>query len=343
MDGKHNALLAERQAAGSWPAELDAVFERFLTAEYASLTARGAPVTYPVTPYIGESGATLDLSTGLAYPAKAERARRNPQVALLFSDPTGSGLTRPPVVLVQGYAHVRDADLQGNTDRYLRLSRRKTPATYRMMPPALLRRIPWYLARIWVNISPVRMWWWPEGRLDREPQRWQAPAGLHLPASDPPPVGPALGAWKPAPQDWRQGLARALRQLGLPVVTVCADDGFPLPLRARRVEHQGEAVVVELPAGAPPCADGPACLTFHHHPEVFTGQQHMVFAGALRREGAGAVVRVERQLGDWSLGATPSQTVWSFLWNGRTLARRVEAEARRRGQPVPTIGVADRP
>ena len=35
----------------------------------------GAPVTAPVTPYRGER--TLDVSTGLTYPLKAERARRH--------------------------------------------------------------------------------------------------------------------------------------------------------------------------------------------------------------------------------------------------------------------------
>ena len=100
-----------------WPEEVRAIFERAMTCEFATVTKRGAPITYPVTPYVGEHGRTLDVSTGLAYPAKAERARRDPRVALLYSDPTGSGLADPPVVLVQGLATVRDGDLQANTDR----------------------------------------------------------------------------------------------------------------------------------------------------------------------------------------------------------------------------------
>ena len=87
------------------------MFERAITCEYASLTRAGSPVTAPITPYIGASG-TLDVSTGLTYPAKAERARRNPRVALLFADTIGAGAGDGPVVLVQGYAAVRDGDLQ---------------------------------------------------------------------------------------------------------------------------------------------------------------------------------------------------------------------------------------
>jgi hypothetical protein len=74
----------------SRPIELEPVFERATTVEYSSLTATGVPITVPVTPYLSEGGATIDVSTGVTYPAKAERARRNPKVALLFADSLGS-------------------------------------------------------------------------------------------------------------------------------------------------------------------------------------------------------------------------------------------------------------
>ena len=122
------------------------LFDRAITCEYASLTASGDPVTVPVTPYVGETGTTLDVSTGLTYPAKAERARRNPKVALLFADPLGSGLEDPPTVLVQGLAAVRDADLQANTDRYVRVSLAKLPAVTKGQPRLVLRRMAFYYA-----------------------------------------------------------------------------------------------------------------------------------------------------------------------------------------------------
>jgi hypothetical protein len=49
---------------------------------------------------------------------------------LLFSDPVGSGLNNPPIVLVQGLATVRDKKIQANTDRYVRLALGKLPAAY---------------------------------------------------------------------------------------------------------------------------------------------------------------------------------------------------------------------
>jgi len=76
-----------------WPREVAEVFERAFTCEYASLTRAGVPVTWPVGPFAGAG--TLDVTTGLAYPAKAERARRDPRVALLFSDPAPAGPAAP--------------------------------------------------------------------------------------------------------------------------------------------------------------------------------------------------------------------------------------------------------
>ncbi len=89
---EQGAVNDDLAQAPSWPAELGEVFERELTCEYASLTRSGSPVTLPSTPYVGNG--TLDVSTGLTYPAKAERARRNPKVALLFADPIGAGTGR---------------------------------------------------------------------------------------------------------------------------------------------------------------------------------------------------------------------------------------------------------
>jgi hypothetical protein len=318
------------------PDEVRPIFERFITCEYTSLTAHDTPITYPVTPYLGADGSTLDVSTGLAYPAKAERARRNPKVALLYSDPTGSGLIRPPVVLVQGYAAVRDADLQANTDRYVRLALAKLPAIYRGTPRFALRKMAWYFARIWIQVTPVRVLWWPEGRLDQQPERWEAPEGA-VPRSDPAPAGKALGAWKAGADDWRRGAAYAVQKLGAPILTLVDSEGFPASIRVRATALERDGVRVEVPGGSPVEVAGPACLTFHTHGETFTGQQNVVFVGHVRHDTVGYLVVVERQLGDWSMAGSRLQATWSFLQNGRRLAPRLALEAQRRGQLVPLV------
>src|SRR4051812_31131904 len=217
-----------------WPVELDPFLDAAIACSYASLTGSGRPVTTPVTPY--RSATTLDVSTGLVYPAKAERARRNPRVALLFSDPVGAGIADAPVVLVQGLASVRDRDLQAGLDSYVDRVTAKLPGASRGMPWFLMRRAVWYFARIWVEVTPLRVTWWENGRLDEAPRVWTAPEGTAAPASDPAPPGATPQPWQQAAADWQAAADRAAR-LGVPDLTLVGTDGWPVPLPGREVER----------------------------------------------------------------------------------------------------------
>ena len=152
--------------------------------EYASLKKDGTPITSPVIPYPGENGRTIDVQTGLSYPTKAERARNNPQVCLLYSEPKASPVERPPTILVYGQATVYHSDLQANTDRYVRMSLGRF-SFFRQMPAFILRWMIGYLARIWIEVTPLKLLWWPEGDMGATPQQWHAPEGTQAPSSDP--------------------------------------------------------------------------------------------------------------------------------------------------------------
>jgi hypothetical protein len=313
-----------------WPAELQPVFSSLQVCEYASLTRDGRPVTWAVTPYLGNG--TLDISTGLSYPDKAERARRNRRVALLFSEPSGSGLTSPPVVLVQGSASVRDADLQANTDRYVRESLPRNAALSRM-PGRLLRGMGWYLARIWVEVTPERITWWPGGDLGQPPRVWHDPAAS-APPSDPAPRGPRLPSRNRPPQDWSANAQRADR-LGPPVLT-WVDEGRPFVARCRAGVRTASGFRVTPPVGVT-VVPGPVCLTFHQVGPATSWQENVVLLGDAAVAGDDVDIRVERALTDWSINGNPAQRLWRFMGQSRELRRRAATEAERRGQPVPTI------
>ena len=71
------ADLAASEHDAGWPAEVRPILERAITCEFATLTKRGAPITYPLTPYPADDGRTLDVST------IAEATRRRAQLFLM--------------------------------------------------------------------------------------------------------------------------------------------------------------------------------------------------------------------------------------------------------------------
>jgi hypothetical protein len=328
------AAIPDTRADLDWPAIRDQA-AAFITTEYASLDRSGAPITWPVTPYLGINAQSVDVATGLTYPLKAERARRNPKVSLSFSQPLGSGLTEPATFVIHGLATVRDADLRANSARYLAEVAARLPEAFDSIPTAMLRRMAWYWARIWVEVTPVRVLWWPGGDLDQPPQVWQPQSPPTAPPSDPAPIGRGAGSWNTrAPVDWRVRVRGALDRLGMPVLTSVTPDGWPLPLRVRDAEQSPTGFRVRPPAGAD-VADGPACLTFHTHGEVFDSQENISVIGHCRNTGEYIEFGAERALNDFIVPANPLRRAVYLLSAGRRLRRRLDSEARRRGQRVP--------
>ena len=343
MDERSSASLGRDPNPSVWPDEVFPVFERSITAEYASLTRKSCPVTVPITPFVGAEAQTIDVSTGLSYPAKAERARRDPRVSLLFADPIGSSLADPPVVLVQGLATVRDSDLQENTDRYVRISVEKLPDATRGQPHFILRRLAWYYARIWIEVTPLHIRWWPSRALDGPTRAWDAPEGTAAPLSDPAPSGKQPDPWLSPPTSWRRAAQDADR-LSLHDLTVVDGNGFPLCLPVTRTEPVAGGYHLGLGEAAPTVGAGPACLTMHTHAERFTGQENRTIMGTVEpgADGGTLLFRAERALADWSIAGGRPRSAVGFLAKGRRLAPRLRAEAQRRFQPVPEVRLPGR-
>jgi Pyridoxamine 5'-phosphate oxidase len=114
----------------SLPGELLEVFERSVTAEYVTIDGRGQPVVWPVAPSYHAAKGCIDIARE---PEQADESAANPRVAVLFCDP--AGLDAPPMVLVQGTAHV-DADT--------------------------------------IHVRPERIYVWPSADLDSEPRLYDA-------------------------------------------------------------------------------------------------------------------------------------------------------------------------
>ena len=274
------------------PADIQQVFHRFVTTEFTTVDGRGQPITWPLTPYYKPGDPCIDVTTGLGYPKKANDARANQKVGLLFSDPTGSGLEDPPMILVQGTAEVDDKDLTANRERYEHELAEKLPATKEITPPGFMKRFfTWYYTRVYVHVRPERIYCWPGCDVTSEPQLWDA----HMEE-----VRSGHDEERELEQRRPEGGATVwderIEQLGQlhksAVISFVAPDGFPFSIRIPvSVDTSNRVIKVEAEPVGVPLTPGIACLTAHDHDERFTYQRNFQVRGDLiERDGAWHVV-----------------------------------------------------
>jgi len=141
------------------------IINKYYTCEFTTLARDGSPVTWPVSPTLLPDGRFI-AGTSIGLPQKAFNIRRDPKVSLLFSDPTGSGVTEPGAVLVQGDATAEDrivTDMLSEPDLANALetvmSRQPSGALWSTW---LGKRLWWsYYMRILIYVTPRRAWFWP--------------------------------------------------------------------------------------------------------------------------------------------------------------------------------------
>ncbi len=318
---------------GSLPQNIQDVFARFVTTELTTIDRRGQPITWPVIPYYRTGGPCIDVTTGLGYPKKANDARNNPLVSLLFSDPTGSGLSDPPMVLVQGTAEVDDHDLDANRERYARESIEKLPATAKLHPPDPVKRfLNWYYTRIYIHIRPERIFVWPDGDVTAEPEvhdshmeevrsgHSEEPERFH--------AAPEGGAstWDPR-----------IHELGTTYPTaalsIVSPDGFPFTIRVPvKVDGAARWIRIDADPDSVPIQPGLACLTAHEHGHDFMWQSNFQVRGDLVLLEGGWALRPHKLVGGMEIPKRRLDVIRANAKKARRYHRTAKQELARRGR-----------
>ena len=211
------------------PPDIAQMIASAMFCEFGTISAQGVPIDTPLFCFADPSSRTIDVGTGLAYPAKAERARRNSKVGLLLEG--GPSL---PVISIGALATVKDADIQANAERYIAEVIAYFEAFSAGNPWSVAREAVWYWARILMLATPKKILWWRSpAHMDVPPERWDAPADFAYPPSDPAPKAAPSAAAQWPKREWRERAQELLAQNMTGHLTLIDDEGYPLPLRTR--------------------------------------------------------------------------------------------------------------
>ena len=313
----------------SLPSDVQAVFDRFITTELTTVDSAGQPITWPVTPYYRPGAPCIDITTGLGYPKKANDARANPLVALLFSDATGSGLEDPPTVLIQGSADVDDRDLDANRERYARESAEKLPASSRVQPPDAIKRVfAWYFDRIYIHVRPERVYVWrgPGGEPELYDTHMEEVRSGH--SEEPPrfhadPTGGAIS--------WHPRLGELGTRHSTAVISLVSPDGFPFAMRVPiQADEPARLIRIDAPSEGAPLQPGLACLTAHSHDSRFTSMRNFQVRGDLVLQDDGWALIPHKLVGGLEVPASRLALVRDNAAKARKFHRTAKRELARR-------------
>jgi len=240
----------------------DAV-DAYRTCELATMSRSGVPITWPAVCTVSPAADRIILTTSISFPQKAFNIRRDPRVALLFSDPTGTGRTDLPQILVRGTATCPQeihTGTQGMTEYWRRLAGRQ-PSSRGYVANALGRWLfDWYYMRLVITVTPLEV--------IRTPR--DAPAG--------PMTAPRIGRSEDG------AFARLCRELpgfSSAVLATAAVDEPPVLRRVRL--HADRSAGGFMIQGGRDLAAGPASLLLHRHDDLLSNQRQLGVLGALAK------------------------------------------------------------
>ncbi|WP_309238507.1 pyridoxamine 5'-phosphate oxidase family protein [Actinoplanes aureus] len=246
---------------------LVADIDAYRTCEFATLTKSGSPVAWPTSGMVTADGTFL-LTTSLGYPQKAINVRRDGRVALLFSNPTASGLPQPDQILVRGVATCPDevyTEPSGDLERLWKRLMERQPSSQAYLDWPMTRLTDFYYMRLLITVTPTEV----------VRRTLPDPSGSSAALA----TSGLLGA--PVLATFESAVLTAVDEAGAPVLvrtTVTAADG---------------GYRVAVPADVPVAA-GPAGLLVHRHDELLSKLYNASVRGELVADEQGWLLKPER-------------------------------------------------
>jgi len=280
------------------------VLDAYRTCEFVTVGRDGTPLVWPTAVRRQKDG-TLLLSTSLAFAQKALNIRRDGRVALLFSDPTGSGLDHAPQIFVGGRAECPDEIMTGpqGAEDYWRMLFERQPHSRAYVSAPMRPLTAWYYLRLLITVTPDQI-------VVRPP----------LPASD---------QQAPEVEHLLPGAAQ-LARFSSAVLAARDASGAPVLARTRPVPA-GDGFAVEVPAD---CAatEGPASLLVHRHDEQLNNMHNALVRGTLKAVDGGWLLVPTKVVEPMGTGR-PTDAIRVLRDTRRATARYLE----RRGLTRPRV------
>lgn len=157
---------------GALPEPVEELLRAALVAELTVIDEKGSPVTYPLIPlYDGER---IYMTSSVLFSKKLEHIKANPRVSVTITDETATPVEQFSRTTIQGDARIVEDDLHSGWERILPLWTEKEPIIKDLVKKRFA--MPLFWERAMIEIVPRRVYLWPEGRTDREPQVFEVEA-----------------------------------------------------------------------------------------------------------------------------------------------------------------------
>jgi general stress protein 26 len=144
------------------------LLNKALVAELTVVDGHGRFRTDPLIPFW--DGRSILMTSSMLFSRKLQDIKRNPRVAVSLSDPVGIPVQPFSRATIQGDARVIDDDLHQGWYRLLPLWQAKEPIIKTFLKPMQKLGLPLFWERAIIEITPRRVFWWPDGDTTRGPQ-----------------------------------------------------------------------------------------------------------------------------------------------------------------------------